>query len=87
MATLPEEIMFIWRRPKSMSAVLFLVNRYVAVLGNIFVLMSAFLPVSTEVLQCCICIRLTGSLYLYRGFKFTSSISTILLIKDLAVGN
>ncbi|KAG1836997.1 hypothetical protein C8R48DRAFT_743783 [Suillus tomentosus] len=48
MATLPEEIMFIWRRPKAMSAVLFLVNRYIAVLGNILALMSAFLPVSTE---------------------------------------
>ncbi|KAG2048009.1 hypothetical protein BDR06DRAFT_963222 [Suillus hirtellus] len=48
MATLPEEIMFIWCRPKAMSAVLFLVNRYVAVLNNILVLMSTFLPVSTE---------------------------------------
>ncbi|KAG1786689.1 uncharacterized protein HD556DRAFT_1018134 [Suillus plorans] len=53
MATLPEEIMFIWRRPKAMSAVLFLANRYVAVLSNILVLMSAFLPVSTERFQLC----------------------------------
>ncbi|KAG2111971.1 uncharacterized protein F5147DRAFT_771549 [Suillus discolor] len=53
MATLPEEIMFIWRRPKSKSAVLFLVNRYVAVLVNTLVLMSTFLPVSTERFQLC----------------------------------
>ncbi|KAG2111972.1 uncharacterized protein F5147DRAFT_835570 [Suillus discolor] len=45
--------MFIWRRPKATSAVLFLVNRYVAVLGNILVLMSTFLPVSTERFQLC----------------------------------
>ncbi|KAG1831583.1 hypothetical protein EV424DRAFT_158201 [Suillus variegatus] len=53
MATLPEEIMFIWRRPKAMSAVLFLVNRYIAVLGNTLVLLSTFLPVSTERFQLC----------------------------------
>ncbi|KAG1843090.1 hypothetical protein C8R48DRAFT_736949 [Suillus tomentosus] len=49
MVTLPEEIMFIWRRPKAMSAVLFLVNRYVAVLGNVSDLIGNFLPVSPEV--------------------------------------
>ncbi|KAG1843091.1 hypothetical protein C8R48DRAFT_837832 [Suillus tomentosus] len=48
MATLPEEIMFIWRRPKATSAVLFLINRYVAVLGNMLDLMSNFLPVSAK---------------------------------------
>ncbi|KAG2048007.1 hypothetical protein BDR06DRAFT_795045 [Suillus hirtellus] len=53
MATLPEEIMFIWCRPKAMSAVLFFVNRYIAVLGNILVLLSTFLPVSTERSQLC----------------------------------
>ncbi|KAG1885406.1 hypothetical protein F4604DRAFT_100989 [Suillus subluteus] len=36
LATLPEEIIFIWRRPKALSAKLFLVNRYIALLGNIF---------------------------------------------------
>ncbi|KAG2151155.1 uncharacterized protein EDB93DRAFT_296019 [Suillus bovinus] len=35
MATLPEEIAFIWRRPKALSATLFLVNRYFALLVNI----------------------------------------------------
>ncbi|KAG1798849.1 uncharacterized protein HD556DRAFT_1348488 [Suillus plorans] len=51
-ATLPEEIMFIWRRPKAMSAVLFLINRYLAVLNNILALMGSFLPVSPERLSC-----------------------------------
>ncbi|KAG1811820.1 uncharacterized protein BJ212DRAFT_1373352, partial [Suillus subaureus] len=50
-ATLPEEIAFIWCRPKALSAMLFLVNRYVALLGNIFGLLSDFLPISNEVLQ------------------------------------
>ncbi|KAG2114538.1 hypothetical protein DEU56DRAFT_761813 [Suillus clintonianus] len=48
MVTLPEEIAFIWRRPKTRSAMLFLVNRYVALLGNIFGLCINFLPNSDE---------------------------------------
>lgn len=48
--TLPEEIVFIWRRPKALSAILFLLNRYLALLGIIFsMLMQPFL-VSDEVL-------------------------------------
>ncbi|KAG1841867.1 hypothetical protein C8R48DRAFT_738551 [Suillus tomentosus] len=47
-ATLPEEIAFIWRRPKALSSKLFLVNRYVALLGNIFALCIDFLPMSDE---------------------------------------
>ncbi|KAG1906307.1 uncharacterized protein F5891DRAFT_559182 [Suillus fuscotomentosus] len=53
MATLPEEIMIIWCRPKATFAVLFLVNRYIAVLSNILDLMSTFLPVSIERFQLC----------------------------------
>ncbi|KAG2151162.1 uncharacterized protein EDB93DRAFT_297523 [Suillus bovinus] len=53
MMTLPEEIMFIWCRPKALSAVLFLINRYVAVLGNTLDLASNFLPVSAKRFQPC----------------------------------
>ncbi|KAG1864472.1 hypothetical protein C8R48DRAFT_772992 [Suillus tomentosus] len=49
--TLQEEITFIWRRPKALSAVLFLLNRYVALLSNICGLIKDFVPVSDEVLQ------------------------------------
>ncbi|KAG1720378.1 hypothetical protein EDB19DRAFT_574986 [Suillus lakei] len=48
MVTLPEEIIFIWRRPKALSAILFLLNRYVALLGNICGLVLDFVPVSDE---------------------------------------
>ncbi|KAG2097008.1 uncharacterized protein F5147DRAFT_839870 [Suillus discolor] len=40
--------MFIWHRPKAKSAVLFLINRYFALLVNILDLMANFLPVSTK---------------------------------------
>ncbi|KAG1729519.1 uncharacterized protein EDB91DRAFT_1159446 [Suillus paluster] len=46
--TLPEEITFIWCRPKARSAVLFFINRYVALLGNICGLVMDFLPVSDK---------------------------------------
>ncbi|KAG2358394.1 hypothetical protein BDR07DRAFT_1379442 [Suillus spraguei] len=49
--TLPEEITLIWRRPKALSAILFLLNRYVALLSNISALVKDFVPVSDEVLQ------------------------------------
>ncbi|KAG1859593.1 hypothetical protein DFJ58DRAFT_780344 [Suillus subalutaceus] len=49
MTTLPEEIAFIWCRPKALSAVLFLLNRYVALFANICGLVMDFLPVSDEV--------------------------------------
>ncbi|KAG1729517.1 uncharacterized protein EDB91DRAFT_1159427 [Suillus paluster] len=48
LATLPEEIAFIWYRPKALSAMLFLVNRYVALLGNVFGMFSNFLPASNK---------------------------------------
>lgn len=53
LATLPEEIRFIWCRPRATSAMIFLVNRYVAVLGNVLGLLSNFLPVSTQRFQLC----------------------------------
>jgi hypothetical protein len=49
MMTLPEEVIFIWRRPKALSAMLFLANRYIALLGNTFALCIDFLPMSDEV--------------------------------------
>ncbi|KAG1726403.1 hypothetical protein EDB19DRAFT_1752619 [Suillus lakei] len=48
MATLPEEVTFIWRRPKALSAMLFFLNRYIALVGNIFGLFRDFLPLSNE---------------------------------------
>jgi hypothetical protein len=49
-ATLPEEIAFIWRRPKALSGMLFLFNRYLALLANISSLVVAYEPLSDEVL-------------------------------------
>ncbi|KAG2035092.1 hypothetical protein BDR03DRAFT_541934 [Suillus americanus] len=52
MVTLPEEIAFIWRRPKALSAMLFLLNRYVALLANISSLVVDLQPIiSDEVLS------------------------------------
>ncbi|KAG2028447.1 hypothetical protein BDR03DRAFT_1078962, partial [Suillus americanus] len=54
MVTLPEEITYVWCRPKILSAVLFLINRYVALVGNIFGLFIDFLPaISDEVREFC----------------------------------
>jgi hypothetical protein len=50
MATLPEEIAFIWRRPKALSAMLFLFNRYLALLSNVSNLVVRFIPLSNKVL-------------------------------------
>ncbi|KAG0702176.1 hypothetical protein DFH29DRAFT_511557 [Suillus ampliporus] len=49
MVTLPEEIAFIWCRLRTLSAMLFLVNRYVALFGNIYALFIDFVPQSDEV--------------------------------------
>lgn len=48
LVTLAEEISFIWCRPKALSAMLFLLNRYVALLGNVYGLIGDFLPASVE---------------------------------------
>ncbi|KAG2138788.1 hypothetical protein BD769DRAFT_227734 [Suillus cothurnatus] len=50
MATITDEITFIWCRPKAPSATLFLVNRYVALFGNVYMLFVYVLPASDEVL-------------------------------------
>lgn len=47
MVTLPEEITFIWCHPKMLSAMFFLVNRYVALIGNIYGLFNDFLPATS----------------------------------------
>lgn len=48
MATLTEEIVFIWCRPKALSSALFLLNRYVALLGNIYAFIDYLLPASVS---------------------------------------
>jgi hypothetical protein len=48
--TLSEEITFIWRRPKALSAMLFVLNRYLALLGMIYSLLMQPFLVSDEVL-------------------------------------
>lgn len=46
--TLPEEIAFIWRRPKALPAMLFLLNRYFALLANISSLVVDFRPIISD---------------------------------------
>ncbi|KAG1871487.1 hypothetical protein F4604DRAFT_1681591 [Suillus subluteus] len=48
MVTLPEEIRFIWCRPKILSSIFFLVNRYFALVGNVFGLFIDFLPAVSD---------------------------------------
>ncbi|KAG1808204.1 uncharacterized protein BJ212DRAFT_665086 [Suillus subaureus] len=48
--TLPEEIVLIWRRPKGLFAMLFLLNRYLALLGIICSMVMQPFLVSDEVL-------------------------------------
>ncbi|KAG2043663.1 hypothetical protein BDR03DRAFT_1087804 [Suillus americanus] len=47
--TLPEEIALIWRRPKALFAMLFLLNRYLALLGIICSMVIQIFLVSDEV--------------------------------------
>lgn len=46
--TLPEEIAFIWCRPKALPAMLFLLNRYFALLANIASLVADFQPIMSD---------------------------------------
>lgn len=46
--TLAEEITFIWYRPKALSAMLFLFNRYLALFGNIYGSVIDFSPISEQ---------------------------------------
>ncbi|KAG2097005.1 uncharacterized protein F5147DRAFT_715690 [Suillus discolor] len=48
MVTLPEEIDLIWRRPKTLSAMLFLLNRYAALLASISSLIVDFQPIMSD---------------------------------------
>ncbi|KAG2097010.1 uncharacterized protein F5147DRAFT_715732 [Suillus discolor] len=61
--TLPEELAFIWRRPKLLSPTLFLANRYVALVGNIFGLFIDFLPAVSD--ESCSRYMLVRELFLY----------------------
>lgn len=49
MATLTDEITFIWHRPKALSAMAYLVNRYFALLANIYGLFVDFMPLPDQV--------------------------------------
>jgi hypothetical protein len=69
MATLTEEINFIWRRPKALSAIAFLVNRYFALLGNIYGLFFTFMPIPEQV-RSFHHVRGTLTTYLRRGLNF-----------------
>ncbi|KAG1764017.1 hypothetical protein EDD22DRAFT_951931 [Suillus occidentalis] len=68
MATITDEITFIWCRPKALSAMLFFANRYVALFGNAYMLYVYLTPISDEVL----------------GFNSGPSICVVLLNKILA---
>ncbi|KAG2743158.1 hypothetical protein P692DRAFT_201887723 [Suillus brevipes Sb2] len=68
--TLPEEITFIWCHPKMLSAMFFLLNRYVALIGNIYGLFNDFLPATS---------------YEMAGSQLISAEVSSLLIECLAV--
>ncbi|KIK36896.1 hypothetical protein CY34DRAFT_93647, partial [Suillus luteus UH-Slu-Lm8-n1] len=98
MMTLPEEVIFIWRRPKALSAKLFLVNRYIALLGNIFALCIDFLPMlSCAKYTLCrqllffsqgliVCLVLTIRIYALYGFSKRLLTWMIIVGFALAVG-
>lgn len=94
-ATLQEEIAFIWRRPNALSAMLFLLNRYLALFVNISSLVIHFVPLSDEscsksglyrqlslVLQAVVvCLIMTIRTYaLYGGSKRLLTWMTIIMI-------
>lgn len=100
LATLTEEISSIWCRPKALSAMLFLLNRYVALLGNVYGLIGDTLPASVEscptyilsrqvlvYLQgCIVCLILTLRTYaLYGRSKWLLS-SLVIIILTFMVG-
>ncbi|KAG1817058.1 uncharacterized protein BJ212DRAFT_1587299, partial [Suillus subaureus] len=51
MVTITDEITFIWCRSKSLSAMLFLTNRYFALFGNVYMLFVYVLPSSDQRFQ------------------------------------
>jgi hypothetical protein len=73
-ATITDEITFIWCRPKALSATLFLVNRYFALLGNVYMLSAYILPISNE--SC-------GAYLVYRELLFFSQQIFVCLILTL----
>lgn len=48
LATLSDEIIYIWHRPKALSAISFFINRYFALFSNIFGLFVAFMPIPDQ---------------------------------------
>ncbi|KAG2110612.1 uncharacterized protein F5147DRAFT_689318 [Suillus discolor] len=88
MATITDEITFIWCRPKALSAILFLINRYVALLGNVFMLSMYLLPISHEVLWFRYArTQLAGSHLISAEVSTLVLQCVIFLNKDLAVGH
>ncbi|KAG2063757.1 hypothetical protein BDR04DRAFT_363930 [Suillus decipiens] len=96
MVTLPEEITFIWRRPKMLSAILFLLNRYFALFCNISCLVLASVPLSDEVplfhyayselAAVVVCLIINIRTYaLYGGSKRLLTCMTIIMVA-LAIG-
>ncbi|KAG1722773.1 hypothetical protein EDB19DRAFT_1834881 [Suillus lakei] len=82
--TLPEEIAFIWRRPKALSAMLFLLNRYFALLGNICQLVRQIAVILQAVIVCLIMTIRTYALY--GGSKrLLASMTTIMIALAIAV--
>ncbi|KAG1815415.1 hypothetical protein EV424DRAFT_1102411 [Suillus variegatus] len=89
MATITDEITFIWCRPKALSAILFLINRYVALLSNVLMLSMYLLPImSHEVLWFrCARTQLAGSHLLSAEVSTLVLQCVVFLNKDLAVGH
>lgn len=56
--SLDDEVVYVWRPRKALSAYGFLLNRYLAFFGNIAVLTTNFLALSVEVSPCCCLVRL-----------------------------
>lgn len=81
LATLTEEIIFIWRRPKALSAMSFLVNRYFALLGNIYGLFVGFMPIPD---QSCSKYMVTRQLFI---FFQQFIVCVILIIRTYALYN
>jgi ABC-type transport system involved in multi-copper enzyme maturation permease subunit len=50
--TFDVEISSIWRRPMSMSAIFFVLNRYLSIIGNVFVTVFNFDAVSLQRSEC-----------------------------------
>jgi hypothetical protein len=87
-ATITDEITFIWCRPKALSATLFLVNRYFALLGNVYMLSAYILPISNEVLWFRYARTLLAGSYLISAEVSTLVLQCVVLLNKIpAVGH